>query len=66
MTSHLTLKILTQISFAFPTEIRRDLIRKIFGFCESSEDIEGQEHGIKLLCNLLTNEKSCTEVFSLS
>lgn len=63
---HLTLKTLTQISFTCPSEIGRDVVTKVLEFCGSQDDSVAQENSIKLICNLLTNEKSCQVVLSLA
>ena len=63
---HLTMKTLTQISFTCPSEIGKDLVVKVLEFCGSQDDVVSQENSIKLICNLLTNEKSCAVVLSVA
>lgn len=63
---HLTLKTLTQISFTCPSEIGRSVVTKVLEFCGSQDDVVAQDNSIKLICNLLTNEKSCKVVLDVA
>ena len=63
---HLTLKTLTQISFTCPSEIEKDVVTQVLEFCGSQDDAIAQENAIKLVCNLLTNEKSCQVILSVA
>ena len=57
--SRLSLLILTQISYSFPTEVAKFNIKKVISLCDSTcGDLKTQEYAIKLICNLLTNEIS--------
>lgn len=39
---------------------------KVLEFCGCQDDAIAQENSIKLVCNLLTHEKSCNDVLSLT
>ena len=47
-------------------EISEDVVTRALEFCGSQDDSVAQENSIKLICNLLTNAKSCQVVLSLS
>ena len=42
------------------------MVTKVLEFCGSQDDNIAQENSIKLICNLLTNEKSCQVVLSIA
>ena len=65
-TVHLTLKVLTQISFAYPLEIKEDIVKRVLDFCGHQDDQRAQENAIKLICNLLTDEQSCSVVLQIN
>lgn len=59
------LKVLTLVSFSFPQEIPDRIISRAIHLCILQNDYNAQENAMKMLCNLLTDEKCCSLVLKM-
>lgn len=59
------LKVLTQVSFGFPQDIPDRVIARAIQICVLQNDFGAQENAMKMLCNMLTDEKCCSLVLKM-